>query len=268
MLRYWGRRAAKYAAIEPTGFDVEPVLVPPSLRIVEAPREDVAPGIGTAAVVRSPTRPKPFLGFVRAKEPDRPFVPDVELTVSDLLGPAFGPPKFSWSSDPPEPRQPRAAPVLEPLFPGLTNKRHPTAPTSGARRYDPEDFARAKRHNLDIEQAAWNQRMGLTPAADTAPSSSSSPASLPPPRATPARTPSSVRPLRADIFVSPLRDPAVCNCCLGVGRLKDGRCDDVPWKFTVTDVVRCSLCGRCSHIGVTRVAGRPKTFGWTSAQAP
>lgn len=69
-----------------------------------------------------------------------------------------------------------------------------------------------------------------------------------------------------DVFLSPLRTPLVCNCCLGVGRLVNRRCRDwatfgdpierglyfegsrgMKWFQDFSRrTVKCSLCSRCS----------------------
>lgn len=90
---------------------------------------------------------------------------------------------------------------------------------------------------------------------------SSAPAATTPPAPARSRSPD----LLEDLFVSPRRFPAVCNCCLGTGSLKEGKCADVEWVHVVNVVCRCSLCGTCSYMGSARVAGGPKRMGWSAA---
>lgn len=72
--------------------------------------------------------------------------------------------------------------------------------------------------------------------------------------------------------LSPLRDPAVCNCCLGTGKLTDGKCSDFltpgkSWRGSVWTVDAskgpCSLCDRCCYV-VWQAKLADERFGYFS----
>lgn len=86
----------------------------------------------------------------------------------------------------------------------------------------------------------------------------------PPPSDESPRAPSPSPPTE----VSPLRSPAVCNCCLGTGRLVRGKCADLVWQGVVADVVRCTLCAQCSWFRSSASPGVGGLTGWTASTAP
>lgn len=59
--------------------------------------------------------------------------------------------------------------------------------------------------------------------------------------------------------ISPLRTPPVCNCCLGVGTLLRGKCNDHGgWRGRIEGLTRCTACGRCSWF----LFGAAREGGW------
>lgn len=83
------------------------------------------------------------------------------------------------------------------------------------------------------------------------------PVAVPPPPPVRPRTPPVT-------VVSPLREPAVCNCCLGLGRLRLGKCDDVAFSMRGirSDWVRCTVCSRCTWLVLRREKTGPGVAGW------